>query len=123
MLFIVGCTSGQSDRAPASHKDTATQGNTATFDPTAKTPIRPLTDKNEIIGIWESENKEPITVEINKDSIYYTEHFESHKYKLKGDSIFINYPDFVFAAKVFFDRDTLIMASEDGKSKYLKFKQ
>jgi hypothetical protein len=123
LLFIVGCNSGEPDKTPTSSKDTSTQSNTAAIDTSTKTTIKPLTDKNEIIGVWESENKEPLTVEINKDSIYYTEHFESHRYKLKGDSIFINYPDFVFAAKVYFDRDTLIMESEDGKSKYTKFKQ
>jgi hypothetical protein len=123
LIFIVGCNSEQSHQTPTSQKDTLTQSNGVAIDTSTKATIRQLTDKNEIIGIWESENKEPLTVEINKDSIYYTEHFESHKYILKGDSIFINYPDFIFAAKVYFDRDTLVMESEDGKSKYMKFKQ
>lgn len=61
-------------------------------------------------------------MDITTDSIYYTEHFESYKYDLKQDSIFISYPDFTFAAKVYFNKDTLVMESEDGKSKYHKFK-
>src|SRR5688572_10429049 len=111
LIFIVGCSSEQSHQTPTSQKDTLTQSNVDAIDTSTKATVRQLTDKNEIIGIWESENKEPLTVEINKDSIYYTEHFESHKYILKGDSIFINYPDFIFAAKVYFDRDTLVMES------------
>lgn len=123
LLFIVSCTSKQPDKTLALSKDTSTQSNIPAIDTSKTRTIKPLTSKNEIIGVWESENKEPLTVEINKDSIYYTEHFESHRYKLKGDSIFINYPDFVFAAKVYFDRDTLVMESGNGKSKYVKFKQ
>jgi hypothetical protein len=123
LLFIVGCTSEQSDQTPALDKNMPTRSSTATVGTSVIKNIRPLTDKNEITGIWKSENKEPLIVEINKDSIYYPEHFESYKYKLKGDSIFINYPDFMFAAKAYFDRDTLVMESGDGKSKYVKFKQ
>jgi len=85
--------------------------------------LKPFTDKKQLLGVWGSENKEPLTVVINEDSIYYTEHFESYKYKLKGDSIFINYPDFVYSGKLYFDNDTLVMESEDGKSKYVQSKK
>lgn len=123
LILIVGCNSGQPDQTPNSSEDYSTQSNTAAINTSAMAGIKTLTDKNEIIGVWESKNKEPLTVKINNDSIYYTEHFESHRYWLKGDSIFIKYPDFVFAAKVYFNRDTLVMESEDGKSRYVKFKQ
>jgi uncharacterized protein YcfL len=123
LLFIVSCNSGEPDQTTTSQQDTLTKSKPAAIDTSAKTTIKQLTDQNQIIGVWESENKEPLTVEINKDSIYYTEHFESHRYKLRGDSIFINYPDFVFAAKVYFYGDTLVMESEDGKFKFVKFKQ
>lgn len=122
-LFIVSCNSGEPDQTPTSQQETLPQSKLASIDTSAKTVIKQLTDQDEIIGFWESENNEPLTVEINRDSIYYTEHFESYKYKLKGDSIFINYPDLVFAAKVYFYGDTLVMESEDGKSKYMKFKR
>jgi hypothetical protein len=123
IIFAASCNSEQSEQIQTASKDTLAQSNTTAYDTTIKTATKPLTDKNDIIGIWASEGKEPLTVEINKDSIYYTEHFESHKYKLKGDSIFINYPDFVFAAKVYFTKDTLVMESEDGKSTFVKFNQ
>ena len=123
LLFIVSCNSGDPDQTPTSKQDTLTQSNPAAIDISAKKTIKLLTDRKEIIGVWESENNEPMTVEINRDSIYYTENFESYGYRLKGDSIFINYPDFVFAAKVYFNGDTLVMESEDGKSKFVKFKQ
>jgi len=78
-------------------------------------------DKKEIIGIWASNDNEPVTIKISTDSIYYTEHFQSYKYELKDDSIFINYPDLIFSAKIFFDKDSLVLESEDGKSKYYRF--
>jgi hypothetical protein len=123
LIFDVSCNSEQSGRIQTTSKDTLARSNTAAGDTTIKKAYKPLTNKNDIIGIWANEGKEPLTVEINRDSIYYTEHFESHKYKLKGDSIFINYPDFVFAAKVYFNKDTLVLESEDGKSNYVKFNQ
>jgi hypothetical protein len=88
-----------------------------------QTMLEPLTDKKELVGVWRSENKEPITVEISENLIYYREHHESHKYKMKGDSIFIDYPDFVYTGKVYFENETLIMESEEGKSKYVRFKK
>jgi hypothetical protein len=123
LIFTLGCNSEQADQTATSPHDMSTQSNPAAIDSSAKATLKPLIDRNEIIGVWESDNKEPLTVEINRDSIYYTEHFESHRYKLKGDSIFINYTDFVFAAKVYFKGDTLVMESEDGQSKFVKFKQ
>ena len=86
---------------------------------------RPLykkfSNQRELVGIWRSDNKEELTVKIDLDSIYYTEHFESHKYTLKKDSIFINYYDCLFAAKLYFLNDTLVMESENGLSKFYKF--
>jgi hypothetical protein len=88
-----------------------------------QTMLKPLTDKKELVGVWRSENKEPITVEISENLIYYRKHHESHKYKMKGDCIFIDYPDFVYTGKVYFENETLIMESEEGKSKYVRFKK
>jgi hypothetical protein len=120
-VFAASCNLEQSEQRQTSTSDTVKQAENATRNTVIKTTFKPLINKKELLGVWESENKEPLTVEINEDSIYYTEHFESHKYKLKGDSIFINYPDFVYAGKVYFDKDTLIIESEDGKAKYVKF--
>lgn len=55
------------DRAPSVDLNVNMQG------------YKSLYNKKELIGVWASDNKEPLTVEINADSIYYTEHFESHK--------------------------------------------
>jgi hypothetical protein len=120
-VFAASCNLEQSEQRQTSTSDTAKQAENAARNTVIKTTFKPLINKKELLGVWESENKEPLTVEISEDSIFYTEHFESHKYKLKGDSIFINYPDFVYAGKVYFDKDTLIIESEDGKVKYVKF--
>lgn len=82
---------------------------------------KPLDNKNELIGVWASDNKEPLTIDIKADSIYYTEHFESYKYRVKNDSIFISYPDYEFSARVYFRWDTMIMESAYGQSKYYRF--
>ena len=124
ILFLASCDTGQpSTDQGAMPIDTARQ-NLSTTDPLIGTnsAYKPIKNKKDLFGIWASDNKEPLIVEIKKDSIYYTEHFESHTYSLKGDSIFISYPDFMFAAKIFFNKDTLIMESENGQSKYYRFK-
>ena len=120
-VFAASCNLKQSEQKQTSTADTAKQAKNAARKTIIKATFKPLTNLKELLGVWESENKEPLTVEISEDSIYYTEHFESHKYKLKGDSIFINYPNFVYAGIVYFDKDTLIIESEDGKAKYVKF--
>ena len=80
-----------------------------------------FSNQRELLGIWMRDNKELLTVKIDLDSIYYIEHFESHKYTLKKDSIFINYHDYLFAAKLYFLNDTLIMESENELIKFYKF--
>ena len=80
-----------------------------------------FSNQHELLGIWMRDNKELLTVKIDLDSIYYIEHFESHKYTLKKDSIFINYHDYLFAAKLYFLNDTLIMESENELTKFYKF--
>lgn len=117
-IFATSCNAKQSGQNQNFRKDTTEKSNVSVTN----TTLMPLADKKQLLGIWESQNKEPITVEITEDSIYYTEHFESHKYKLKDDSILIDYPDFLYAGKLYFDKDTLVMESEDGKSKFVRFK-
>lgn len=79
-----------------------------------------VTSKDQIIGFWKSENKEELTVNISKDSIYYAEHFESHKYYLRNDSIYIKYYDFVFTGKPVLAGDSLLIYSEGGIAKYVR---
>lgn len=122
--FLASCDTGQpSTNKRAASIDTVKQIH-STSDQLIRVPStdKPVKYKKELFGVWASDNKEPLTVEINKDSIYYTEHFESYKYDLKGDSILISYPDFMFSAKIYFTKDALIMESEDGQSRYYRFK-
>jgi len=56
---------------------------------------------NALIGIWTDSLNGPNSIEIKSDSIYYAEHFESYKYFLKADSIYIRYPDFTYSAKIY----------------------
>lgn len=123
LFFLTACNSGQSS-VDIQSPSTGTDGKYKHIEQAIgdNDHYKPLTAKSELVGIWASDNKEPVTVNITSDSIYYTEHFVSYKYSIKEDSIFISYPDFTFAAKVYFNRDTLLLESEDGKSIYHKFK-
>ena len=125
LLSAVSCGNGagQSGQTKNSNKDRLTEKKASDLDSHGQAIIKPLTNSKEIRGIWKIENKKFLTVKINKDSIYYLEHFESYKYKLKGDSILISYPDFLVAAKVYFQGDTMFFESEEGKSSYVRFKQ
>ena len=122
VLGAVGCRSGHSDPTAGSHAAAANTAVITTKDSAARTARRALKDKNEMMGWWQRADKELLTVHIKERSINYPDHRESHKYKLKGDSIFIHYLDFILAARVYVHRDTLIMISEGGESKYVKLR-
>ncbi len=78
--------------------------------------------KDKIIGIWTGGESPNATFEINKDSIYYVDHFKSYKYTLKNDSIKIFYDDYDYSAKIYFLKDTLVMNSpEYDIAKFWKF--
>jgi len=104
-------------------EDTLVQAKTSKQAERYQTPpfYKNFSNQRELLGIWMRDNKELLTVKIDLDSIYYIEHFESHKYTLKKDSIFINYHDYLFAAKLYFLNDTLIMESENELTKFYKF--
>jgi len=79
--------------------------------------------EEKIIGIWTDGSPENATFDIRKDSIYYVDDFESFKYFLRGDIIEIHYSDFIYKAKVYFKKDTLVMdAKDDELAKFWKFK-
>src|SRR5690349_25003967 len=100
-VFAASCNLEQAEQRQTSTSDTAKQARNTARNAVVNATFKPLTNKKELLGVWASEEKEPLTVKISEDSIYYTEHFESHTYKLKGDSIIINYPDFVYTGKVY----------------------
>lgn len=82
--------------------------------------IRNYSDK--LRGIWTDGSSENATFDIGKDSIYYVDQFASFKYALTGDTIKIKYPEWTFVGHINFLKDTLVIKSEDGLTKYWKFK-
>ncbi|MBC6610131.1 hypothetical protein H8B15_04320 [Hymenobacter sp. BT507] len=79
-------------------------------------------DSTTILGIWKDGNSENATFDIRKDSIYYIDQFATYKYFIIGDSIKIYYPDRAFTGLVSLSKDTLTITSEDGATKFWKFK-
>lgn len=76
---------------------------------------------SKLLGIWTDGNSENAVFDIRKDSIYYVDQFATYRYSLTGDTITIFYPDWTFTGAISFSKDTLIIASEDGVTKYWKF--
>ena len=114
VLFSFGCASKTKKDVVNSVINTALTIN----------PVKPSTfQKDQLIGIWISPQSDNPTLEIGKDSIYYINHDKSYKYVVKEDSIKIYYEDFIYSAKTYFYKDTLVMNSpEDGIAKFSKVK-
>ena len=75
----------------------------------------------QIAGTWNAlDGDQELTVLITKDSFFYAEHSESHIYKLRNDSLYIHYPDYVLSGKPLLLKDTLAIISEDQTSKFLR---
>ena len=82
-----------------------------------------VTSKKQIMGNWEALNgNENLTMQISKDSIYYVEHAEYHKYAIHKDSLFIYYPDYSVSGKPILLKDTLAIVSESEISKFTRIK-
>jgi hypothetical protein len=77
--------------------------------------------RNKIQGRWADEQQPDIAVfEVSPDSIYYIDHAQSYRYKIKADSFFIFYPDWTYAGRLRIQRDTMIIDSETGESRFNK---
>ncbi|WP_291274396.1 hypothetical protein [Flavobacterium sp.] len=77
-----------------------------------------------ILGVWTNGSTENATFEIKSNTIYYVDDFKDYNYSLQNDTIEINYPDYVYRAKVLLKNDTLIMNSKEyNQAKYWKFKE
>ena len=76
-----------------------------------------------ILGVWTDGSTENATFDIGKDTIFYVDQLEGYKYFINKDSIRINYSDWTYTGKIRIEQDTLILSSEDGISKYWKFKK
>lgn len=79
-------------------------------------------DSSKILGIWTDGSSANASFDIRKDSIYYVDLFATYKYSLNGDSIKIYYPDYTFTGTISLSNDTLTISSEDGATKFWKFK-
>ena len=112
-LFLASCNLSSEDKL----KDSLVK---ETKDKSIFSDLQQL--RNKLIGMWTDGSTENATFDIRKDSIFYVEHFETYKYKLTTDSIYIHYPDFIYSGKIAFKGDTLILSSEDGESKFWRFK-
>jgi len=74
------------------------------------------------LGIWTDGSNENATFEIRKDSIYYIEQFATYQYSILDNNIKIQSPGGTFTGTVSYIEDTMVIASEDGTTKYWKFK-
>jgi hypothetical protein len=81
-----------------------------------------VTSSKQIMGTWEDLGKETLTVDITKNTISYREHRELHKFKLKADSIYIYYFDFILSGKPYLIKNTFIISSSSGENKYIRLK-
>jgi len=81
-----------------------------------------IKNKADFLGIWTDGYSENASFNIRKDSIYYVDQFATYKYDIIGDSIKIYYPEWTFAGSISMSKDTMTIISEDGTTKYWKFK-
>lgn len=80
--------------------------------------------QNMIMGIWTNGSTENATFQIKTKTIYYVDDFKDYSYKLKNDTIEIDYPDYTYRAEILLRNDTLIMNSKEySQAKYWKFKE
>ena len=125
MIFVSGCIS-QTNQETILIDTNST--NIQTGDTTIKAEfadnkqnVTKYTDR--LKGIWTNGSSENGTFDISNDSIYYVDQFTSYKYELFDDTIKIKYPDWTFVGHLNFSGDTLTIESEDGVTKYWKFKK
>lgn len=118
LFFLLACNASDSDKNSATASKDQTKASSDETAPVQK--FRNIAGKKDITGVWANGEKELLSVKIGKDSIYYVDHFESYKYDLKKDSIYINYPEFVYSGRIGFRKDTLVMISIEGESKFFK---
>ena len=122
LIFLMGCNPGQNAKTiqdSSITKDTFPQVQQVSIQ------VDDNVKKNrslKLLGIWTDGSSENATFDIRKDSIYYVDQFATYNYSLSGDSIKIFYPDWTFTGAISFTKDTMIIASNDGTTKYWKFK-
>ncbi|MBL0325358.1 MAG: hypothetical protein IPP61_09280 [Cytophagaceae bacterium] len=85
-----------------------------------KTSIKIDSVSDEIIGLWWDANEKnaPIaSFEINKNTILYPDHEEhaEYKYKIKKDSFFIFYEDYISSSKILKIRKDSLELNTNGQ--------
>jgi hypothetical protein len=75
-----------------------------------------------LIGVWGPSISENASFRIQRDSIYYLEHFKSYKYATRKDSIYIRYDGWTFKGIFFFRNDSLILRANGKESKFVRIK-
>lgn len=113
LLLLMGCKCGHD-----TNKKVATNNNFKVAETQNHTTL-----KDKLIGIWTDGMTENATFDIQRDSIVYIDQLVAYRYTLKEDCVTINYPDWNFVGHVSFAKDTLVISSEDGQTKYWRFKQ
>jgi hypothetical protein len=73
-----------------------------------------------LLGLWLTENNEKMNIPIDKDSIFFPERFTAYYYTTKEDSIFIQYDDNLYKARVRVNGDTLFMNVEDSITRFIR---
>ena len=121
IIFFTACNSGQ---------NTITTRDSLIIEDTTK-KIKQSVDKvdknakqnnsKKLIGLWTDGSSENASFEVRKDSIYYIDQFATYLYLFNGDTVKIIYPDWIFTGAVSFSKDTLLIISENGTTKYWKF--
>jgi hypothetical protein len=77
--------------------------------------------RNKIQGRWaDAQQPEMPVFQVMLDSIYYIDHQQAYRYRITRDSVFIYYPDWLYAGKLKIESDTMIIYSESGESRFLK---
>jgi hypothetical protein len=122
MLLLAGCNNGNL-------KKKNVPGLTVVFDSIwhltkiERTDTIAVKSAKQIKGSWVDLGKETLIVDITINTITYREHHESHKFKIRGDSIYIYYFDFILSGRPYVVKDTFIISMQDGKDKYLRVKK
>ena len=129
VLFITACSgNGQNKGTNTPPKDSLAKVRPLTIEPgdpeEENTADSMLVNRDkQIAGTWTAlDGSEDLTIAVSKDSIFYVEHSESHRYELKKDSIFIHYPDYTLAGKPLLLKDTFAIVTEDHVSKFARQK-
>ncbi|QNP54313.1 hypothetical protein [Hymenobacter qilianensis] len=121
-IILAACTSNTEQQPDQSREPSEVGRPEGLSRPSEEATGRPSATRlaNPLLGMWVAQGEENVTFQINQDSVYYPDQFQSYAYTLQGDSIRIQYEEdyagrFAFALK---DKDVLILSGEEGAHLY-----